>query len=179
MAPGGGPALLGGPPPGVCGAPAPARPAPRGAPPAPRVTISDTRPASAQLGEAMIYDVRVANTGSAATGPLTWQFRLSRAGGAADARDVLLRLRVGDEWRRINLRPDGTGALAGTVTDGFTLAVDAGREWTVSLEIRREAGDYTITDRVTGAGVDVANTDTIALARARGGALVGTAMDAG
>ena len=148
-------------------------------PPAPRATLSDTTPASAPLGEAMVYDVRVGNNGSPAPRQPTWQFPLSRARGCTDDRDRLLRLRVGDEWRRINLRPDGTGALAGTVTDGFTLAVDAGREWTVSLEIRREAGDYTITDRVTGAGVDVANTDTIALARARGGALVGTAMDAG
>lgn len=131
--------------------------------PAPHLLLTDTRPASATLGDATVYQVGATNNGGAASGPLSWQFRITRAAGPADSRDVVLRLRVGDEWRRVTLRPDGTGALTGTVTDGFTLAVDASRTWQVSLTIRDEPDAYTVTDRFTGTGVDATNTDTLTL----------------
>jgi hypothetical protein len=135
--------------------------------PRPNLVLSDTRPAAGRLGSAMTYDVGVANTGTAGAEALTWQVQITRPGGV-DRRDVELRVRIGDDWRRVDLRSDGSGGAIGTVTGGFTLAEEASRTWRVSLTLRDRTGDYTVTDRFTGTGIDVANSDTITISRSRG-----------
>ena len=131
--------------------------------PAPNVGLTVDRPAALASGTEVRYPVAATNTGSAAAGPLTWTVTVARAGGPVDRRDVVLRLRTDRGWQRVTLT--GSGTLSATVAGGITLAADAGATWQMSLELSGPADTYTITDRLTGTGVDVADSDTIGLTR--------------
>jgi subtilisin family serine protease len=128
--------------------------------PAPVVTVTDTRGTFVPNTHTQ-YDVRAANTGTAASGPLSWTVRVA-ADHALAPKDVVLRLKVGSTWQRVTLTRDGD-ALIGTVVADATVAAGAAQTWRMSL-LLRTTGTYTVTDTFTGAGVSVANADELVVA---------------
>lgn len=129
-----------------------------GPPAVAEVAVTDTRE-SFPVGEHTQYDVTATNTGTADSGQLTWTVRVG-AGAALAPRDVVLRLRVGDTWQRVALTRDGSGALTGTVVADAALAAGQSATWRMSL-LLRVAGDYSVTDTFSGAGISVDNADTL------------------
>jgi hypothetical protein len=124
------------------------------------VSVTDSR-ATFVPGAHTPYDVRVGNSGTADSGPMSWTVRIA-ADRALVRDDVVLRLRVGDKWQRVPLTRDG-GALTGTVVADAAVAAGSAQTWRMSLLVR-EAGTYSVTDTFTGAGIVVTNADELVVA---------------
>ncbi|MFD1148744.1 S8 family serine peptidase [Saccharothrix hoggarensis] len=125
--------------------------------PAPVMSLTDTR--GTFVPEAHTeYDVRAVNSGTAASGPMTWTVRVT-ADRALAAKDVVMRLKVDNKWQRVTLANDG-GALVGTVVAGAEVAAGAERTWRMSL-LLRTPGTYHVADTFTGDGISVTNADEL------------------